>query len=333
MYQNRPIYTVAGKTSDLTTYRAQVFEYTSFIQTPAIFEIAQVAQDSSSRTLDFYQYNVTTQQFHLFTVMPGYITDDIGATASIDYTQLRVSIVDLTDDYQDEVMRWQLQGCGDGIYNSSTFSFEQCDRSAQPPRDTYKYPSASNWLRKDVWYDVNTRDYYTCSDICLSQPVDHCGDGYESNGPYDQWDSAVYTSKDTREYCDDGNKIDGDGCSSTCVVEPEWECMDDPGNDLWGLGSCRPKCGNGIHEDSYPAAGGGLFTRSATLAMLLTQMLAKFMRTPAVPRARSVAQILASTTISGSVRQLVLTETASPRATSSAATNTLTLMSMSLATD
>lgn len=39
MYQNRPIYTVAGKSSDLTTYRAQVFEYTSFIQTPAIFEI------------------------------------------------------------------------------------------------------------------------------------------------------------------------------------------------------------------------------------------------------------------------------------------------------
>jgi hypothetical protein len=29
--------------------------------------------------------------------------------------------------------------------------------------------------------------------------------------------------------------------------------MDDPGNDLWGVGSCRRKCGNGILEASYDA--------------------------------------------------------------------------------
>jgi len=98
---------------------------------------------------------------------------------------------------------------------------------------------------------MTTRDYYTCSDICLTQPVYLCGDGYESNGPYDQWDTSLYT-KDLREECDDGNNIDGDGCSSTCKVEAEWECMDDPGNDLWGVGSCRPKCGNGIVEAEYP---------------------------------------------------------------------------------
>ena len=92
----------------------------------------------------------------------------------------------------------------------------------------------------------------TCSDICLQQSVDLCGDGYESNGPYDQWDTSVYTSKDTREECDDGNNDDLDGCSSTCTVENEWECMDDPGADLWGIGSCRRKCGNGIVEASYP---------------------------------------------------------------------------------
>ena len=113
------------------------------------------------------------------------------------------------------------------------------------------YPAADNWLRKDVWYDLVTREYYTCSDICFSQPVDLCGDGYESNGPYDQWDTALYPDKDTREECDDGNNVDGDGCSHDCKVENEWECMDDPGNDLWGLNSCRPKCGNGIVEASY----------------------------------------------------------------------------------
>jgi hypothetical protein len=31
--------------------------------------------------------------------------------------------------------------------------------------------------------------------------------------------------------------------------------MDDPGNDLWGKDSCRPKCGNGIVE-TYPSKTG-----------------------------------------------------------------------------
>lgn len=106
MYQNRPMYAVGGKSSDLVTYRNYVYEYTSSIVTPELFEIDETAQDGTARSLDFYQYNVTMQQFHLFTVMPGAQTDDIGDTSAIDYTSLRVSIVDLTSDYQDEVMRW-----------------------------------------------------------------------------------------------------------------------------------------------------------------------------------------------------------------------------------
>lgn len=41
--------------------------------------------------------------------------------------------------------------------------------------------------------------------------------------------------------------------------------MDDPGNDLWGLNSCRPKCGNGIVEAEYPAQGGGIFYEECDL--------------------------------------------------------------------
>jgi hypothetical protein len=40
--------------------------------------------------------------------MPGDIDDNIADTSTVDYTKLRVSIVDLTTGYQDEVMRWQL---------------------------------------------------------------------------------------------------------------------------------------------------------------------------------------------------------------------------------
>lgn len=164
-------------------------------------------------------------------------------------------------------MRWQLEGCGDGIYNNTQYSFEQCDKAAEPPQspsNTFKYPSSANWVRKDVFYDTATRTYYTCSDICLRQAVDLCGDRYESNGPYAEagWSLGA---KDTREYCDDGNTVNGDGCSSTCTVEPEWECKNDPGTDLWGLQSCRPLCGNGILDDPYPTAAGGTKTEICDL--------------------------------------------------------------------
>ena len=74
------------------------------------------------------------------------------------------------------------------------------------------------------------------------QSVSLCGDGYESNGP---------SQTDAREECDDGNNISGDGCSSTCTIENEYECIDAAGNKRWGPGSCTPKCGNGIIDDPY----------------------------------------------------------------------------------
>ena len=164
-------------------------------------------------------------------------------------------------------MRWGLGTCGDGVYNSSSYSFEQCDKFASPPQapgNTYKYPSPTNWLRKDIFYDPITRNYYTCSDICLSQPISLCGDGYESNGPYTE-NSAL---RDTREYCDDGNNIANDGCTN-CVIDLGYECQDDYGVAKWGPGSCRPKCGNAILDAPYPVAGGGTFTEQCDLGVAL----------------------------------------------------------------
>lgn len=54
MYQNRGIYALVGKSADYVTYRNQNFEYTSNIQTPALFEIDQTAQNGDARSLDFY---------------------------------------------------------------------------------------------------------------------------------------------------------------------------------------------------------------------------------------------------------------------------------------
>jgi cysteine-rich repeat protein len=43
------------------------------------------------------------------------------------------------------------------------------------------------------------------------------------------------------ELCDDGNSVNGDGCSSTCALEPGWTCTSTP----CGLSTCSPVCGDG----------------------------------------------------------------------------------------
>lgn len=60
------------------------------------------------------------------------------------------------------------------------------------------------------------------------------------------------------EECDDGNVTDGDGCSTTCTVEPGFTCTrvalsDSPEFDSFppdldvGTSSCEPLCGDAIH--------------------------------------------------------------------------------------
>ena len=60
------------------------------------------------------------------------------------------------------------------------------------------------------------------------------------------------------ESCDDGNGLDDDGCSASCVIEPGWSCTGSPS-------LCR-SCGNGVVEtgefcdDGNTAAGDGCST-------------------------------------------------------------------------
>lgn len=44
------------------------------------------------------------------------------------------------------------------------------------------------------------------------------------------------------EACDDGNTISGDGCSSTCVIEPGYVCL---GGGLTTRDVCFEDCGDG----------------------------------------------------------------------------------------
>jgi cysteine-rich repeat protein len=42
-----------------------------------------------------------------------------------------------------------------------------------------------------------------------------------------------------QEECDDGNRLDGDGCDPQCAVEPGWACHGEPS-------ACSNECGNGV---------------------------------------------------------------------------------------
>lgn len=55
--------------------------------------------------------------------------------------------------------------------------------------------------------------------------------------------------------CDDGNNIDGDGCSSTCEVEDGWICSTYP-HDQPSV--CFEVCGNGINNGQLECDDGNL---------------------------------------------------------------------------
>ena len=61
----------------------------------------------------------------------------------------------------------------------------------------------------------------SCSGLCPAV----CGDGMRVDVP----DHVAGDS----EGCDDGNTIDGDGCSSTCTVEDNFQCIEMPWQATW----------------------------------------------------------------------------------------------------
>ena len=95
--------------------------------------------------------------------------------------------------------------------------------------------------------DTDCIGYFTCNEKCRLVQYNGCGDGVASNGPPETsaWNDVLEANQRTGTYtfeeCDDGNNDDGDGCSSTCTIEPEYECLE------WGQ-PCTPLCGNGRIE-------------------------------------------------------------------------------------
>ena len=69
---------------------------------------------------------------------------------------------------------------------------------------------------------INTAGSYVCSS--------ECGDGFVVGHPH------------SNEWCDDGNGNDGDGCSSTCVIEPNFDCTPGCDNSCINYNNCTKGC-------------------------------------------------------------------------------------------
>lgn len=73
---------------------------------------------------------------------------------------------------------------------------------------------------------------YTCSGGSKTGPdtcTDKCGDGFVVQRP-------------RLDYCDDGDRASGDGCSSTCCIEDGWQCS---GGSPTSKDECSEICGDG----------------------------------------------------------------------------------------
>jgi len=111
--------------------------------------------------------------------------------------------------------------CGDGVITDD----EQCDDGNLVDGDGCSSKCVIEKFYRCLEYNGKS--------VCFHQCVK--GDGYHN----EQCDGAE------TEECDDGNLIDGDGCSSNCTVEPGYACED----NSEGLSSCHPVvCGDGKRE-------------------------------------------------------------------------------------
>jgi len=78
------------------------------------------------------------------------------------------------------------------------------------------------------------KNEYSIADKCTQI----CGDGKFFN----------ITSNYSIDGCDDGNTVSGDGCSSACLVEHGYQCVQ---GNIYAPAICTEICGDGIDLGHY----------------------------------------------------------------------------------
>lgn len=129
--------------------------------------------------------------------------------------------------------------CDDGNVNSGDGCTATCQIESFPDCGNYQLDAGEEC-------DDGARGSLTCTPRCKIFD----GDGYDE-GLFVCGDGLLETL--SREQCDDGNSVAGDGCSPNCQIEPAQDCgdgilnpeteqCDEGANNNEGPSSCRPNC-------------------------------------------------------------------------------------------
>jgi len=124
-----------------------------------------------------------------------------------------------------------------------------------------------------AYWDFNSGAGYTIKDV-----TNHGHDLIAVQAP--KWEVVRWLSScgngvvEGNEECDDGDIKDGDGCSSTCRMEPGWSCVGNPSKCIQDGGSSRPPppgpapapAPGASRTDSTEGSGGGGKHSGGTIA-------------------------------------------------------------------
>ena len=260
--------TASASTFSLTPGENEVLSPNPVLVCTVTTEIGQsIGNVTFTVDVEVEEFQVVVGALETFTVAPTTAAvDNVGGTC--DWAPISIDVDDPADGVSitwgatpDGTFTWSTTNI-DGTYNCSS-------PGSKTLRVTATYNSTSAFI--DVPVICNNADCGVAPPTCgdgnidtgLNEECDDslegcndclvtCGDGERYNPPTS---SPAFGEA---EQCDDGNLTNGDGCDSSCVVEPEFSCdapliecpagsetCVDPNTDEANCGACGNACASG----------------------------------------------------------------------------------------
>jgi len=174
-----------------------------------IYRVTNIATLTySNSTLNFYDYPTDIGRFHVMVVHPGGCGQS-GDMASRNHDLISVHYVSLENRVVSMCVEEVLEGkCGNGILDNG----EECDDGNNNVVKADLTRRGGDGCTPDCKIEVGWRCYNTPFNTRTLCEHNECGDSFINKNPPEN------------EECDDGNLIDGDGCTSNCKKMKGYFC-------------------------------------------------------------------------------------------------------------
>ena len=177
--------------------------------------------DTTTR-YDFFAYPVEFGKYYAMQVKPGTCAEE--TAGPFNYDKIHVNVLSIRDQAHSYCIDDSTDiYCGNSKWEE--YNLEECDDGNNANDDG----CSSTCKIEARWVCVNT---VNATSTCSYTP---CGNGFYDNiaAPYNYG-----------EQCDDGNTVDGDGCSSTCTIEDCYFCT------TASPSVCTKQCENGVYNSN-----------------------------------------------------------------------------------